>query len=86
MTCALVNAAIWSDVSLLTWPVVNAATFAVVNATAFVRWQLPESICIAIKMLAGHYFEQREAYTDVKLIETPAGVKSLLYPYKDLRP
>ena len=59
---------------------------AVVNATAFVRWQLPESICIAIKMLAGHYFEQREAYTDVKLIETPAGVKSLLYPYKDLRP
>lgn len=66
--------------------IATPASQAVANASAFVRGLLPESVCIAIKMLAGHYFESREAYGDVKLLETPMGVQALLYPYKDLRP
>ncbi|MBT8449473.1 MAG: head-tail connector protein [Gammaproteobacteria bacterium] len=43
---------------------------------------VPDDIKWAIFMMVAHYYENREATTDLKLIETPMGVDSLLAAYK----
>jgi len=43
---------------------------------------VPNDIKWAIFMLVSHYYENREATTDLKLIDTPMGVDSLLAAYK----
>lgn len=41
---------------------------------------VPAGVKTAIRMLAAHYYENREAATDVQLLPVPMAVKSLLSP------
>ena len=43
---------------------------------------VPEGLQIAIKMLAAHWYENREATTEVALRETPQAVEDLLWQYR----
>ena len=43
---------------------------------------VPDTIKWAMYMLIGHFYENREATTDLKLVETPEGVHNLLYSHK----
>jgi len=43
---------------------------------------VPEPIKVAIKMLAGHWYENREAVTGRVLMKTPMAVDRLLSPYR----
>jgi uncharacterized phiE125 gp8 family phage protein len=63
----------------------QAAATAVTGATAFWGGIFPESIRNAIKMLAGHWYENRENSAADQLHEVPMDAKQLLYPYRDLR-
>lgn len=43
---------------------------------------VPDDLKWALFLLTGHFYENREATTDLKLIETPMGVDSLLARHK----
>lgn len=43
---------------------------------------VPRGVRVAVKLLAGHYARHREAFTDGRLAELPAGWESLVAPYK----
>lgn len=45
---------------------------------------VPTALRQAIKLLAGHWFENREA-TGASLVEAPLGVAALILPYRQLR-
>jgi uncharacterized phiE125 gp8 family phage protein len=42
----------------------------------------PKLVKAAVLLLAAHLYENREATTDLKLVELPIGVTRLLTPYK----
>jgi uncharacterized phiE125 gp8 family phage protein len=43
---------------------------------------VPETVKTAIKLLAGHYYHNREAYTDSRLDELPQGFRAVCELYK----
>lgn len=45
---------------------------------------VPESIKIAVLLLVGHYYANREAVTFGTPSKIPFGVESLLWPYREL--
>ncbi len=67
-----------------TWPVprieMNAVTIVYVAGYGAERSDVPEDTRMAIKMLAKHLWDNREAVTDMKLSEVPMGVSFLLRP------
>lgn len=65
------------------WPetksVINAVKIRFVSGYATV----PPSIKHALLLLVGHWYENREAASEVKLTEIPMAVDSLLIPYRN---
>lgn len=69
-----------------TWP----ATFDTVNAVT-IRYMagygtpvdVPKEINLAIKMLVGHYYENRESTSQESLITIPQGVNDLISDYRE---
>ena len=59
-----------------------AAAIAVTNAEALEVAAVPEDLKAAIKLLAAHFYMNREAASDLKLEELPLGIGSLLSPYR----
>jgi len=45
---------------------------------------VPEPIRVAMLMMVGHWYENREAVADVRLNEVPFATESLLWPYRVL--
>lgn len=43
---------------------------------------VPKPICQALKLLIGHFYENREAVTQFNMRELPLAVRSLLAPYR----
>lgn len=46
---------------------------------------IPASIRQALLFLIAHFYENRNAVNPLELKEIPFGIKSLLYPYRDMR-
>lgn len=44
--------------------------------------KVPEELQLAIKLLTGHFYENREATTMMTVAELPMGIKHLLTPYR----
>ncbi|TNB48989.1 phage gp6-like head-tail connector protein [Martelella lutilitoris] len=44
---------------------------------------LPEPLSMAVLMLVGHFYMNREATADAHLIETPLAVDRLIAPYRE---
>ncbi len=43
---------------------------------------VPEELKLAIKLLTGHFYENREQTAPIKLEEIPFGIKNILTPYR----
>ena len=43
---------------------------------------VPGPLKLAIKLLVGHFYENREATTMLKIDELPLGIKALIEPYR----
>jgi uncharacterized phiE125 gp8 family phage protein len=62
------------------WPHTDDTAAAVtVNYTAgYYGGEVPQTLVLAVKMFAGHWFEQREAATDRRFDSVPFAVESIL--------
>ena len=72
----------------ITWPVlgsearpVNAVEVAFTSGYATID-AVPPSLKLAVKLLAAHFFENREETTMLSISRLPVGVRQLLLPYK----
>lgn len=70
------------------WPIlgsnrrpVNVATVDFSSGYASAA-QVPEPLTLAIKMLTGHFYENREATSMLDVKEVPLGMRHLMDPYK----
>jgi uncharacterized phiE125 gp8 family phage protein len=43
---------------------------------------IPEGIRQAVRMMVAHFYENREAVTEAKLMDVPVGVRHLLMKYR----
>lgn len=69
---------------LSAWPVTSeSATEPVTIQLTAGSNNIREPIKHAIKLLTGHYYENREAITPGALMELPLGVKRLLWPHRE---
>ena len=48
-----------------------------------VKADIPEPVQTAIKMLSGHYFENRESTAPITLHPVPTGLEALIWQFKD---
>jgi len=65
------------------WPATRLITNAVVltySAGYGVASAVPDSVKAAIKLLVAHWYEHREAISDISVMEIPLAVQSLLWP------
>jgi uncharacterized phiE125 gp8 family phage protein len=69
------------------WPSIRSVTSAItISYTAGYgsAADVPDDVKAAIKLLVGHWYEHREAASEVDLMEAPVAVKSLLWPNRVL--
>lgn len=70
----------------LYWPVtrniINAVTITFVTGHGDDKTNVPSALIHAMKLLIGHWYENREATAPVSLSDIPAGVDALIAPYK----
>jgi uncharacterized phiE125 gp8 family phage protein len=64
------------------WPSTAVRPGAVQVAFTSGYESIPADIVVALKLLVGHLYRNREAVTEDKLKETPMGVDLLLQPYR----
>lgn len=65
------------------WPVTDGEPESVKITFKAGYADLPKSIRHAALLLIGHWYENREAVTEVKMSELPAAVDALLMPYRN---
>lgn len=64
--------------------VVNETNRSIEELTEMGGGTLPAPVVHAVLLLAGHFYNQREAVSGVQMHEVPCGVKSLVLPYTRL--
>lgn len=68
------------------WPATydraDAVTVTYVAGYGDASTDIPEGIRQAVRMLAAHFYENREAVTEAKLAEAPLGVRHMLMKYR----
>jgi len=65
-------------------PVRNAVTVTFVAGYGASGSAVPAPILAAMKLLIGHWYENREAVTGSAMTELPVGVSALLWPHRNL--
>lgn len=79
---ALVAAAVTEAEITAAKAALAAAAAAVDAAQAALATAVPEDLKVAIKLIVGHLYMNREAVTDVSMEELPLGITALLAPYR----